>query len=52
MVQSFLYKTSDLENGASAVHFVMNASYQCNIFGRQFEAFLDVNEALPANGGP
>ena len=24
----------------------------CNIFGRQFEAFLDENEVLPANGGP
>ena len=23
-----------------------------NIFGRQFEAFLDENEVLPANGGP
>ena len=24
----------------------------CNIFGRQFEAFHDENEVLPANGGP
>ena len=24
----------------------------CNIFGRQFEAFLDENEARGANGGP
>ena len=24
----------------------------CNIYGRQFEAFLDENEVFPANGGP
>ena len=44
MVLSFLFKTSELANDASAVHFV--------IYGRQFKAFLDANEALPANGGP
>ena len=48
MVRSFLFKTSDLANGACAVH----EARLCNIFGRQFEAFLDENEVLPANGGP
>ena len=38
MVRSFLFKTSDLANGACAVTY--------------FEAFLDENEVLPANGGP
>ena len=54
MVRSFLFKTSDLANGASAVHCVMKAFYikHCNIFGGQFEAFLDANDALPTNAGP
>ena len=52
MVRSFIFKTSGLANSAPAVHFVMNAFYITLIFGRQFDAFLDVNEALHANGGP
>ena len=30
----------------------MHSIQHCNIFGRQLEAFLGANEALPANGGP
>ena len=52
MVRSFLFKTSDIANGAFAVHFVMNAFYNNTVtnLAASSRLFLYANEALPANG--